>query len=280
MIEAKVIADSVSYPADKRIITLQLKYPRYIHAELMTHRVFSRNASSSRAIPVGKLAQSSLDEMVEPIVWGMNQPGMQAKMEQLTGDQLEQAKKVWRETAEVCAAASTKLAELGLHKQWSNRLIEWFGHISVVVTSTEWDNFFALRDHELAQPEIKALAVAMKKAIEESYSVVLEAGEWHLPYITLEDRLETLYLQKRMSAARCARVSYLKHDGGNPTVEEDLALFDRLVGSMPIHASPCEHQATPIEDESEAQLQGNFKGWVQFRKELEDAFGKTMSWRR
>lgn len=282
MIEAKVIADSIS-EYDKRITTLQLKYPRYIHAEVMTHRVFSRNASSSRAIPVGKLAQSSLDEMVTPIVWGLNQAGMQAKMEELQGSAREEAEALWRNMAKTCAEGAAKLAELGLHKQWANRPLEWFGHISVVITSTEWSNFFALRDHELAQPEIKALAIAMKRAMYSSIAEVLEPGEWHLPYITIDDRVHSLGTQKKVSAARCARVSYLKHDGTSSSVEEDLQLFDRLVGTMPIHASPCEHQATPIDYSSiyyaydTNPLQGNFKGWVQYRKELERTFGANLS---
>lgn len=276
MVEVKVIEDSV-YRRGTRLTTLQLKYPRYIHAEFMTHRVFSRNASSSRAIPVGKLAQISLDEMVEPIVWGLNQPGMQAKMEELPTEAKEEAKKLWRYAAETCAQVSTQLADLGLHKQWANRLTEWFGHINVVVTATEWDNFFELRNHPDAQPEIKALAAAMAKALEDSTPRIIqdtdtEEYEWHLPYVSMgeRDKYEIGVLRK-LSAARCARVSYLKHDGREPNLAEDLLLYDRLVGSRPIHASPIEHQGSPMWDEMYPHMKfsGNLRGWYQYRKLIE-----------
>ena len=75
MIEAKVILDSVS-PAGKRITTLQLKYPRFIHSEFMTHRAFSRNAASSRAIPVLKRLDMMCQDPVIPLEWGLDQSGM------------------------------------------------------------------------------------------------------------------------------------------------------------------------------------------------------------
>ena len=287
MIEAKVIEDSFhtyspgpeGVPKVSRITTLQLKYPRYIHAEFLTHRMFSRNASSSRAIPVGRLAQASLADMVEPILWQKNQPGMQAKPEELEEVDREQAQLIWRNMAVVCAKGAEDLAKLGLHKQWANRPLEWFGHISVVVTATEWDNFFALRAHELAQPEIHALAVAMQTALEESNPQELMPGEWHLPYVHDEYRLLPLDTQLKISAARCARVSYMKHDGSTASIEDDIELYHRLVGNMPIHASPCEHQATPMDffNESDRKLGGNFKNWVQYRKVLERNFGETFS---
>lgn len=283
MVRVSVVADSVHKFNGKRITTLQCTYPRYIHAELMTHRVFSRNASSSRAIPVDKLVEMSLADMVEPIVWGKNQPGMQAQLAQLEGEDLQTAREVWRSAAVVCAQASQKLAELGLHKQWANRLTEWFGHISVVITSTEWDNFFELRRHEDAQPEIRALADAMWEAMEQSEpiprsivrdSLAMVAGDdekdWHLPYILEEERasieVETLL---KMSVARCARVSYLKHNKEKPSMSEDLALFDRLVGSRPLHASPTEHQALAEYSVSKGDSYGNLKGWIQYRHFIE-----------
>ena len=277
MISAKIIEDSV-FIRGTRLTTFQLKYPRYIHAELMTHRVFSRNASSSRAIPVGKLAQLSLEEMVEPIMWGINQPGMQSKDTELTGAALEKAKNTWRLMAEVCASGAAKLAELGLHKQWANRPLEWFGHINVVVTATEWDNWYALRNHPDAQPEIKALAQAMLLVQESSTPKDIsntddEELQWHLPYVSAEERNKyEIGVLRKLSAARCARVSYLKHDGANPNLAEDLLLYDRLVGSAPIHASPIEHQAVPDWKSLDAtkEWSGNFRGWIQYRKLVEE----------
>lgn len=277
-IEAKVIEDSIS-PEGIRLTTLQLTYPRYVHSELMTHRVFSRNASSSRAIPVAKLATAALENMVEPIRYGKNQAGMQASMEDLQGADLEKARAVWARMANECAKGAQELAELGLHKQWANRPLEWFSNISVVVTATEFENFFALRNHVAAQPEIRELAIQMQAAMEASKPILLTPGQWHLPYVTDAERtsFEDSLVWRKISAARCARVSYLLHDGQTPNCDKDLALYYRLMGMVPAHASPVEHQATPDQpygDGSEdrwyrPELHGNFKGWRQFRKMIE-----------
>ena len=251
-----------------RLVTLQLLYPRFIHAELMTHRVFSRNASSSRAIPVKRMLEMVRNEPAMPIHWGKNQPGMQAN-EQLIGANLINAKTLWLKAAENAANIAEQMNTLGLHKQVANRILEPFQHISVVLTATEFTNWESLRAHPDAQPEIQALAVTMQEAMQFSKPKVLEYGEWHLPYVTREER-ETydISVLKRISAARCCRVSYLKHDGSASDVEEDISLCDRLAGSIPIHASPFEHQATPAIEEC-YQL-SNFRGWNQFRKEIEN----------
>ncbi len=266
MIEAKVIADSVS-EVGKRITTLQLVYPRFIHAEFMTHRVFSRNASSSRAIPVAKMIEQVRTNPAMPIHWGKNQAGMQAR-EELTGVQLAIVRDEWKEAAYQAAEIAESMMNQGAHKQIANRILEPFQHIHVVVTATEFDNFFALRDHPDAQPEIRQLAICMKNAMAGSVQRVLKEEEWHLPYI-LDDEHDALPVEDlcKISAARCARVSYLKHDGTSPDVAEDLALFTKLVGSVPIHASPVEHQASPLND-PEAHS-GNLKGWLQYRKLVE-----------
>lgn len=275
MYEAKVIEDSIS-TGGVRLTTFQLKYPRYIHAEFMTHRVFSRNASSSRAIPANKLVEKSLDEMVFPIRWGLNQPGMQANEQELEGDALVMAKLIWKRMAEFCADGVRELAELGLHKQWANRPLEWFGHIEVVVTATEWENFFHLRDHPDAQPEIQELARLMRQAHEESTPIRRaedpnDPFAWHLPYVTFNERMSYPIADLvRMSTARNARVSYLTHDKQQPVIENDIALHDRLVGSEPIHASPTEHVAYPLANASE--WSGNFRGWHQYRKDIEKSF--------
>lgn len=267
MIQAEVVADSIS-ASGKRITTFKLRYPRYVHADFMTHRVFSRSASSSRAIPVSKMVKLALDEMVFPIRWGKNQKGMQASKENLSGWRLHSAIFTWKLMAHVCAAGVRFLSCLGLHKQWANRPLEWFGNISVVVTSTEWDNFFALRLHEDAQDEIYELARVMFYAKAASVPELLHPGEWHLPFITKQEKL-TLHLdsQLQISSARCARTSYLGHDGKPSDLQDDIGLFLRLVGSEPIHASPTEQQATPAENPDERS--GNFVGWKQHRKLIE-----------
>ena len=278
--QAKIIADSISQEG-QRLTTLQLAYPRYIHAELLTHRAFSRSAGSSRAVPVAKMAQIAMSEMVEPIYYGLNQSGMQASDLCIEGSDLEEAKAIWRSMAETCAKGAQRLAEIGLHKQWANRPLEWFSNIRVIVTATEWDNFFELRAHPDAQPEIQALAYLMQEKMEASPPREMKRGDWHLPYVQpheFADYGDDVELLKKVSAARCCRVSYMKHDGTHANIEEDLALCNRLVGSRPLHASPFEHQATP--DQWNVQrgggfgwdyphLHGNFNGWIQHRKEVE-----------
>jgi len=281
MISAKIIADSIS-EAGKRLTTLQLTYPRFVHAEFMTHRVFSRNASSSRAIPVAKMIEQVRNDPAMPIHWGKNQPGMQAH-EELTGADLTLAQYRWRAAAHEAADSAESMMKLGLHKQAVNRILEPFQHIHVVVTATEFDNFFELRAHEDAQPEIYELAIQMKTAMGASTPVLLQPGEWHLPYVSAEDqsRIGDINLCRNVSAARCCRVSYLKHDGHPSTIEEDLALCDRLVGARPLHASPFEHQAAPDQQLQKpngefwwanGHLHGNFVGWIQHRKIIEHSF--------
>lgn len=271
IITAKVIEDSLS-PIDIRLTTLQLQYPRFIHAEFMTHRVFSRNASSSRAIPVAKVIEQVRNDPAMPIHWGKNQPGMQAN-EELDHVGQGVAVALWRKAAEEAATVAKHMTELGLHKQVANRILEPFQYMHVIVTATQWDNFFELRAHPDAQPEIHALALEIRKAMTCSQPALLQPDEWHLPYVTMEERLRHHgddELLCKLSAARCARVSYLTHDGQTPSMEKDLALYDRLVGSRPLHASPIEHQATPYLD---ANLwSGNFRGWLQNRQLIESSF--------
>ena len=277
MISAKIICDSIS-SAGVRLTTFVLTYPRFIHAELMTHRVFSRNASSSRAIPVKKSIQMVIDDPVIPLAFTKNKAGMQG------GDPLDQlahdaAVAAWLEGRDRAVEIAQKLADLEVHKQYANRVLEPYSHITVVLSSTEFSNWFALRCHEMAQPEIHMLADQMYNQYHLNKPIFLMEGEWHLPFVTPENAKQVIeeYLQKnpsakfidfaaRMSVARCARVSYLNHEGNAPSLEEDLKLYDRLVGSEPIHASPAEHQAMACGDPNVRS--GNFRGWIQYRKTL------------
>ena len=264
MIKASVIADSVHPETGTRITTFELVYPRFIHSEFMTHRVFNRNASSSRAIPTAKFIEQVRNEPVMPSHWGKNQKGMQA-FEELSEDQRSDAIFIWEQAASSVATYAEMLRRGQVHKQIVNRILEPFTHIRVVVTSTSWANFYGLRDHKDAQPEIRELAQAMRKAHEESVPSKLIQGHWHLPYITANDRFaaydfckhnritrdepsgaEVYGLLLKVSAARCARASYNNFEGRPSTIEEDLGLFAKLVEDQPIHASPTEHQATPM----------------------------------
>lgn len=270
MIEAKIIRDSIS-PKGVRLTTFELKYPRFILAEFNTHRVFSRNSASSRAIPVKKMINDVIVDPVIPVFWGKNQAGMQASRE-LSGLSLSLAKFFWRSSRYPACFVAYILSKLKLHKQISNRIIEPWMWTKTIVTSTEWENFFELRAHKDAQPEIYVLANLMYSEYINSIPKQLNYGEWHLPYV-LEDELENNNLENliKISAARCARVSYLTHDGKVPNVIKDFMLYEDLVGAVPIHGSPTEHQATPNKN---VKFDKNFKGWHQHRADIEHKFNK------
>ena len=268
-IKAKVIADSISEHGC-RLTTMEVRFHRFILPEFNTHRAFSRNFSSSRAIPTPKLIEQVRSNPATPLHWGKNQAGMQAKVEL---ENTDTAKFIWENAAKSAADYATLLHNEGVHKQVVNRLIEPFLHITGIVSSTDFDHFFALRDHPDAQPEIQALARAMKEAISKSEPKLVGFVDWHLPYIRDEERGLSPHLLRKISAARCCRVSYLKHDGTSASIEDDIALCDRLLASNPIHASPFEHQATPDTKWGSVwmylPMHGNFQGWMQYRKLIE-----------
>lgn len=294
-----ILADSIS-PEGIRLITWQLRYWRPIHSELMTHRVFSRNAGSSRARPSSAIIQQVINDPWGPLHWGKNEPGMQANAE-LEGENLLNARMAWSSAALAAATEATTLVGAGAHKQIVNRLLEPFTYIDVVLSGTDFANWYALRDHKDAQPEIRELASLMKEVQAHSTPKLLQPGEWHLPYIEEADwqsavdfmwmssgikrpnNEQILDLLKKASAARCARVSYKLHDGSKTDFTKDLELFDRLLVSQPLHASPAEHQATPdtkigpdmVEPRprwEHGYQHGNFRGWRQFRKQLSNEF--------
>jgi len=267
-IKATVICDSIS-EAGVRITTFELEYPRIIHSELMTHRQFSRNAASSRAIPFEKMLQQ-LDG--KPIRFGAANKGMQDKGEDFRGRVLFEndwgdeyqvsTHRAWDLAKSSAIAFAQAFQQAGYHKQVYNRLLEPFQMMKTVVTATEWNNFFWLRDDGAADPTIRELAACMKKAREESVPKLLKAGHYHLPYVfTGEDYLEnpvqcyltqkdaeirqflTLEQAIKVSAARCAAVSFRNEDYG---LERCLEVYERLVGSEKKHSSALEHIATPL----------------------------------
>lgn len=255
-ISAKPILGSIG-PAGQKIASLELRYPRPIHAELMTHRAFSRNASSSRAIPVAKLIAEAIDDYAEPLHWGLNERGMQATTE-LTGEDLQFVKMEWHRARLYAIERAKDMASRNASKQLVNRILEPYTHITVIVTSTNWANFLKLREDAAAEPHIRILAGEVRKALETMFFKPLKPGMWHLPYVTENDRDEVCFdhgagsntlafweILQKVSTARCARVSYLNHDGTTPNIEADVQLYDRLCNSGTLHASPMEHQASP-----------------------------------
>ncbi len=291
-ITAKIIADSIN-ANNVRITTFELQYPRFIHAEVMTHRMFSRNSASSRAIPVAKVIEQVKTNAATPIHWGKNQTGMQAK-EELAGVTKSVAKYTWAKAAEAAAEFARDLTKCELHKQVVNRILEPFQTMKVVVTATEWNNFWWLRDHPDAQPEIQKLARVMKGEYEYSKPESLDSDMWHLPYVKTsikekghnirkqyyfdeQDSEITLDQAIKISCSSCAQVSYRKLDTSLEKAED---IYKKLVESEPVHASAFEHVAKCMdtwnhfdwedgwthEDHHGNVWSGNFRDWVQYRQ--------------
>lgn len=246
---------------------MELRYPRIIHSEFMTHRRFSRNAASSRAIPIRSMIREVEERPFVPIHWGLAQKGMQA-YEELQGEKRESAQQMWLLARDEAVKAAWSLNSFGLHKQVINRLLEPFQWITVIVSGCEgaWANFFHLRCHEAAEPHMQKIAKLAMEMYQDAQPTMLMIGDWHLPYILREERKEfSPWQMAKISAARCARVSYLTH-AGERDPSEDLALYERLVGGDPKHASALEHAAMVIDSHPTNRMNGNFDiPWVQLR---------------
>ncbi len=260
---AEVLLDSVN-PAGQRLTTFVLRFPRFVLPEFNTHRMFSRNASSSRAIPTTKLMQQLREDPVLPVEWGRNQAGMQAH-QLLDGEAAQSAEAAWLAARDAALAHAEQLRATGVHKQIVNRVLEPWMWASVIVSSTTYENFFALRCHADAQPEIKRLADLMRTALQASTPVPRTAGEWHLPFVGPEDAELPLDIRKQVSVARCARVSYLTHVGTRD-IEADKLLHQRLLEAG--HWSPFEHVAVA---DAGGQCFNNFGGWQAYRHQMEQA---------
>lgn len=269
---AKIILDSINPYNGVRLVTSELTYPRFIHAEFMTHRVFSRNAASSRAIPNSKMIELVDKDPAMPIYWGKSKRGMSASKEI---EDIEGAKDLWLSAKDLMVARAESFQKMKLHKQIANRILEPWKYITVIVSATQFSNFFALRNHKDAQPEIQHLAKIWNEAMKASTPV---ERMWHIPYIQEDEEGLDLELKKKIGTARCARVSYLTHDGVR-SIEKDLELHQRLMtGSGHGHWSPFEHvaKATDLTGtyfnfstekwEEEPIRCGNYHGWIQYRK--------------
>jgi thymidylate synthase ThyX len=272
---ARVLLDSVS-PAGVRLTTMEVRYPRFIHSEVMTHRVLSKNSASSRAIPIRKMIDAVRSDPAMPVWWGRNQSGMQAN-EEIGAEARALAEAEWRRALEDALAHAERLAssDINLHKQLVNRILEPFAWITVIVTGTEWTNFFTQRTHPDAQPELKHLADIMLDVYRASQPRALGVGEWHTPLI-LPDEEAILALEDRLkiSVARSARVSYLSHEGARDHAK-DIELYERLLGGGSNgHWSPFEHVATPLA--ARDGWSGNFRGWEQYRKRFAQEHASTM----
>ena len=294
LITARILSDSVS-PSGTRMTTMEIEYPRFILAELNTHRMLSKNSASSRAIPVTAMHDHIRANTAAPVYWGKNQAGMKAKEELHDADK-HTAKLIWNLARDRAIDSAAELNALGSHKQITNRITEPWMLMKTVISGTEWANFFWLRDHADAQPEIAVLAHKMHQAYDASVPQQLQPGEWHVPYVTVyrdshtgilhyldsKDQYITAEEARVISSSCCAQVSYRKSDD---SYEKALKIYTQLIESEPAHASPVEHQATPMDTDSLCRYEpetwqpgithvsansdlwsGNLRDWIQFRK--------------
>ena len=285
---AKILADSIS-PDGVRLTTFEVTFPRIVLAEWNTHRMFSRNSASSRAIPVEKMIKRVMEDPYVPSSWGKNQKGMQADVEVSAGDAAF-ARVEWLLARDMAVQQASSMVKIGIHKQLTNRLLEPFMWHTVICTSTEYANFFHLRDNAAAHPDIQTPARMMRELYEKHEPVAVGYNQWHMPLVPdaaaiamakpqgTSDMVDALC---KISVARCARVSYLTHDGQRD-LQADIDLYDRLLESG--HLSPFEHVARPMthDDFNDSQrgvlyneeiglrpndaFCGNLRGWVSCRK--------------
>lgn len=279
MYSTRILKDSLA-PCGKRLTTWELTYPRFVHAELMTHRLFSRNSASSRAIPIEKLIERVEKDPAMPVFWGKNQKGMQAEVE-MSPEERRRAEAQWLMARDLAVEQCRHLASMGVHKQLANRLIEPWMFITVILSATEFTNWFHLRNHKAAQPEIAWVARDMWMKYNEYSPTPRGLDEWHLPLFDEANEFGQINFDvakaKKVSTGRCARVSYLTHKGIRD-FDKDVELHDKLCSGPltgdPGHWSPFEHIARPLE---EPERVGNFIGWFQYRKEFEqEHFGGKM----
>jgi hypothetical protein len=294
----RVERDSVA-PDGIRLTSFVITFPRVVLAETVTHRLnydtwgefdvswcerttdrsISKNSASSRAIPFEKMVEKVQADPYMPF-WTLNQKGMQgqAAEDQVT---IYRANKVWLSFRNSAIHHARELADLGIHKQDANRCLEPWAWITQIVTSSAWDNFFALRCHSAAHPAFRHVARMMFLTRRNSVPEKLREGQWHLPFVPFQEQQSFHWCPTgrgvempdiiKFSAARCGWVSYENHDRDS-TPEAMLRTFSRFVpGDGPAHGSPCEHQATPLplhlKDGSGSYL-SNLRGWLQARKLL------------
>lgn len=255
---ARVVAKSGSVPTGDIFTTWEVEYPRLVHSEVMTHKMLVKNSSSSRAIPVMDMLKQVWKNPAMPVHWGKNQSGMQADKE-LGEFKKSLARGVWKVASKLACISSYTLHKLGGHKQLCNRITEPFQFIKVVISGTEVENFFWLRCHKDADPTIKELADCMLEATNRAETVWLQPGDWHVPYFQVDgdhpgcwfkcceglDIYPPLEEALNVSSSCCAQASYRKLDTSPSKAKR---MRDRLTEGERVHASPFEHQGTPIDN--------------------------------
>jgi len=277
--QAKLVADSIG-PARIRLTTMEVTYPLMVHAEHLRHRSFSFSVASNRAIPTRKILEQVIKSPVVPVWFGKNQPGMSAR-EELDGWRFWMAHKLWLAARWPAVVFVWLLLKVGLHKQVANRVLSPWQWVTMLATGTDWDNFFALRCHPDAQPEIRTIAEMMRDLMVNAAPTEIGEGGWHLPLVgsgelvrTYEEHEDDDDAERELcmvSAARCARVTLLNH-GKAYTAAEEIVKAEALMRSG--HFSPFEHQAQALPDDRRV---ANLRGWMSFRATIPDEanFGKV-----
>ena len=300
---AEIVAHSVAENSGKEIVTVKVKYGLIVHSEFLRHRQLSRGVKSNRAIPCATIRKEVLSNPYIPLVFGKNKRGMQSS-EPMCFEGVGRA--LFKAARYPAVFFHYVLDKMGLHKQVCNRLLNPWQWVEETITATEWQNLYALRIHDAAQADVREVVECIKEVIDKNreFGVVqkLKPGEWHVPYVSTrrykkDGELEyfdndwtKLSVEDALvcSAARCARSSYNKHDGTSTTLSTDAPLFETLLKDSPKHASPVEHQATPMQvpynehwhtdgsvgwiegvthvDKMGNYWSGNFCGWVQYRQ--------------
>lgn len=262
--EAKMVLDSIG-PNGARLSTIRLCYPMRVHWDLLTHRVFSRNASSGRSISVTRMVHWLDGNVSKPLSWLADGKSMKSSGE-LPALKADLADIVWQEAYEDARKHALRLEAIGVHRQDANALLIPFGWINVLVTSTTFDNFLCLRATSNARPEMERVAVGIGKALRDSEATPLREGEWHLPFIT-EDEWETFPIADllKLSVSRCGHLTNQALDTPKVTHAHELGRYDRFLEECAW--STFEHQAQP-QEEGECRRSGNFLGWDQYRQSL------------
>lgn len=281
-IRAAVLAKSINVhqPELKPIVTFLIDFPRFILPEFNTHRSTSKCGASSRAIPVAKQIERVYENPVMPIHFGKNQAGMVAD-EELSGEDLKEAKRLWLRAVDEVTAIAGFLEGCKVHKQVVNRLLEPFSMMRMVVTATEWDNFFWLRLHKDADPHIAELARVMLHAYQQTESVGLDDNCWHVPFFDrgywtpdIHGHYGTTAQEAiNHSMSCCAQTSYRKLDMSEGKAED---IISKLFGGDRNHSSPSENIAHPMKpnwvyeavthtDKKHQQWSNNLRGWGQYR---------------
>ncbi len=308
MISCKIIKDSINSVTNDRLTTFVITFPRFVNAEILRHRMLSFSSASTRAIPTLKIIKDVLDNPAIPVFWGKNQSGMQSfeelddvspshycnydkngniftdYLEDRSVTEREKAKRTWLHWSKKVCEGAQELLDCGLHKQYAGRILEFCQNITLIISGTEFQNFFALRDHKAAQPELGEAAHMALECYNASIPTVVDPvgsfidfkfisdqkkleyyssmNKWHIPFSDKMPESLSNSDKIKIATARCARISYMTFDG-EINAQKDLTLFSNLVESNPPHMSAAEHIAFPVTD---SKFFGNMKGWVQLRK--------------